>query len=133
MESANPFEQAINCSTKKTLVTSDSDCSSNFMLIRALFEIDGLEYVAATANRYANGAPLWATRMFCHFASPVSRKYRKRNPAPKAPLKEKKAAPAFFIIEQDLKVSPKHAKEVYALLQSQGVDLGALYGEKLSK
>lgn len=133
MESANPFEQAVNCATKKEPVTSDSNCSCNFMLIRALFELDGLEYVAATANRYANGAPLWATRMFCHFASVARRKYRKRNPAPKAPLKNKKDTPALFLIEKDLKVSSKHAKETYELLQSQGVDLGALYGEKLSK
>lgn len=130
MQSDNPFDQSMNCFTKAERVTSESNCSVNYMLIRALSMHPHGYYAANQANKTANGCPKWATRMLCHVLTP--RKNVRRwgyIKKPKSTLTETQKRHILLICKQ-FNISPEHGEETYKLLIEQGLDMKEIFGQK---
>ena len=130
MQSDNPFDQSINCFTKAEKVTSESNCSNNYMLVRSLSMHPSGFYAATEANNIANGCPKWATRMLCHVLTPKKNVQRLGYiKKPKSSLTELQKRHIVLVMKQ-FNLSEAHAEETYRLLIEQGLDMKELFGQK---
>lgn len=130
MQNDNPFDQSMNCFTKAERVTSESNNSANYMLIRSLSMHPAGFYAANEANNIANGCPKWAIRMLAHVLTP--RKNVRRwgyIKKPKSDLTETQKRHIVLVMKQ-FNLSEAHAEETYRLLIEQGLDMKEIFGQK---